>query len=143
VKGILRRIRGIIGTGLTWAVGLAVSSAGLLALSGRWELIPAVALANLFSGFFMGSAFAVILTLTERNRRLEDLSLWRVALWGAIGGGLVGGFYELLATPGYWEVPIITALLSAGYASGSVAIAKRGDTPLIEGADQVPLLQGD
>ena len=88
VKRFLRRLRGIIGTGLTWAVGWAVVNLGIALLSGLpLRFIGLGAISSLAQGFVAGGAFAVILSIAERRHTLEDLSLERTALWGGRGVG--------------------------------------------------------
>ncbi len=60
----LRRIRGAVGMGLTWALGWAVA----------------------------GVFFSAVLGIAGRGQRIGDLSLPRFALWGVIGGILLIGF---------------------------------------------------
>ena len=151
MKGFLRRLRGVIGTALTWAIGWGAVSAVLLAISGfSLGAIGVLALGGMFTGFIAGSTFAVILSIAERRHTLEDLSLRRVALWGGIGGiALSLLLAPLFATSG---APlgqillgfVIDSLTGAGFAAGSVALAKRADTQLIEGDDETVLrLEGD
>ena len=86
MKGFLRLIRGIIGTGLTWAAGFVGISVVQFSLFGvPWEAFPELATQWAILGFVTGGAFAGILSLTERHRTLKDLSLRRIALWGAVG----------------------------------------------------------
>ena len=95
-------------------------------------------------GFIMGGAFAGILSLTERHRRLQDLSLRRVALWGALGGLVFLGGAALVFRPPEPMGWLILPILTAGLGSGSVALAKRADRKLIEGEDDPVLsLEGD
>jgi hypothetical protein len=147
MKGFLRRRRGIIGTGLAWAVGGIAAFSGLLALRGApWEIILTSIPTGAWMGFVCGSAFAGILIVTERRRKLEDLSLRRVALWGAIGGFLVTGAVNLLfAGALFWPAIVTVSLLSSGLASGTVAVAKKGSEPkLIEWKDEdLPALEGE
>jgi hypothetical protein len=98
-----------------------------------------------FFGFVLGSGFASILSLTERNRTLGELSLPRVGLWGAIGGLLVTVAFNLVfGGTIYWGAVLTIAIFSAGFSSGSVALAKRDDATLIEGADEALLsLEGN
>ena len=42
-------------------------------------------------GFAGGLLFAALLPIAERRRRLEDVPLARVCLWGLVAGLLVGG----------------------------------------------------
>jgi len=147
MRNFLRRLRGIIGTGLTWAVGWAGVTVALNLLGGvPLRYIGLIAVSGVVRGFIAGGAFAVILSIAERRHTLEDLSLRRVALWGGIGGSLL-----LLST-----MPIMvsmgapvfsmlgglvtSALLGAGFASGSVAMARRADAKLIEGGDDSAFL---
>ena len=137
MKGFLKRLRGVINTGLMWAAGSAALFGGLDVLKGRagglWITIPVYA----SMGFIMGGAFAVVLVLTERHRRLEDLSLRRVALWGALAGIVFPGIATLMWRPQFEMVGwLIVPILSAGLASGSVALAKRANTKLLEGEEE-------
>ena len=160
MKVFLKRLRGIIGTGLSWAVGCVAIMAGVTAFGG-WLQIPMAQWGVFFSqipiyatfGFIMGSGFAGILSLTERHKRLADLSLRRVALWGVLGGLVFLGGFSLMFNPPNLMSWLIMASLSAGLASGSVALAKRADRKLIEGeedpvlslegGDSPPALEGD
>jgi len=149
MKGFLRRLRGIIGMGLLWAVGSVAFFLGLAALQGGgwggWVGILYLIPMSAGFGFIAGCAFAGILSMTERHRRLEDLSLRRVALWGAIGGCLVTGAFNLVSSGTvFWESLLMMSLLTAGLSSGSVALAKRADRKLIEGDDEpLPALEGE
>src|SRR6266576_2444923 len=64
----------------------------------------------------------------KRRRRLDQLSLSRVAAWGAIGGVLLSALFIRGASLGWGEVLAISttfALASAVSASGSLALAGR------------------
>ena len=130
--GLMRRIRGAIGTGLTWAAGwLGVGAIlgvpisillGLPVLSGMTVL--AVGWAKL--GFVGGVLFSGVLAAAEHNRSIEDLSLRRIAAWGAVGGFLLAVPSVIAAgmTP-FALVPAgVAVLLGAGSAAGSLAIAR-------------------
>lgn len=140
---LLKRIRGIIGTGVTWALAWV----GLGAVVGAFVGYPAsfllrIALSNSVSGFIAGSAFAVILSVAERKHTLEGLSLRRVALWGAIGGGLLSFIPMAYGVPlAYLLGPlVINGGIGAGMAAGSVAMARRAeDRRLVTGPNK-PLL---
>jgi hypothetical protein len=88
-------------------------------------------LPNAICGFVLGGTFAGILSFTERKRTLADLSIPRVGLWGAIG--------TMLLAPGMTAGMVEYAyavFLGAGFAAGSVALAKRGtDRTAIGDAD--------
>ena len=141
---LLRRLRGIIGMGLTWAVGCVGIMLGITAIGGWWgEFFREIPIYATF-GFVLGGAFGGILSLAERHRRLRELSLWRIALWGALGAlPLLGGVSLVYGPPNLMSWIIMTALC-AGLGTGSVALAKRADSKLIEGADtQLSALGGD
>jgi hypothetical protein len=148
MRGLLRRLRGILGTGLTWAFGWAGVSVVLSMLGGLpLQYFGQVVLSGLFRGFIAGGAFAVIFSIAERRHALEDLSLKRVAVWGGIGGSLVFlAAVPILLSVGFpiggMLVPIATnALLGAGFASGSVALARWGDKELTDGEEPLPQLE--
>jgi len=151
VKKFVRRLRGIFGTGLTWAFGWAGVTLALNLLGGvPFHFIGQIALSGLARGFIAGGAFAVILSVAERRHTLEDLSLRRVALWGGIGGGILYlGLVPLMLSMGFpiggFLVPLaLNSVIGAGFASGSVALARRADTNLIGGEDDSALwLEGD
>ncbi|NNM06578.1 MAG: hypothetical protein HKO65_15905, partial [Gemmatimonadetes bacterium] len=87
IKTLFRKIRGILGTGLTWAVGWAGVWAGLSLVTGNsLGRILEAASNGAVIGLIAGGTFALILGVVERKRTLADLSLKRVALWGGMGG---------------------------------------------------------
>ena len=142
MKGFLRRLRGVVKTGLLWAAFFVAFFSVPEILGGRSVLIGIPFFAGF--GFIMGGAFAGILSLTERHRRLQDLSLRRVALWGALGGLVFLGGAALVFRPPEPMGWLILPILTAGLGSGSVALAKRADRKLIEGEDDPVLsLEGD
>ena len=109
MKGWLRRARGAIGMGLTWALGWAV--AGLL-IGVSSLLLPGLPWAGLFEvfdaplpalavpGFFAGVFFSAVLGIAGRRRRFSELSLPRFAAWGALGGLLLTLFPFALVAVG-------------------------------------------
>jgi hypothetical protein len=136
MKKWLRRIRGTVGMGLTWAlmwapvavlIGLFVDPDG--SMDEMWPAIGA------YPGFLGGVVFSMVLATAARHRRLDELSLARVAAWGAAAGLLVGVLpftigqstterpLWLLATV---VVGTIT-LLSAVSAAGSLALARMAE----------------
>jgi hypothetical protein len=93
------------------------------------------------AGFIAGSAFGVVLSILERHKRLEDLSLWRIALWGGLGGL---AFTAVLGPHLLVEVIVLT-VLGVGSATGTVALAKRGsEQKMIEADDEpLPAIEGE
>ena len=147
MKRFLRRLRGVLGTALTWAVGWSAFTVGLSLLFGApLEYLGLLAISGAVRGSIAGGAFAVILSIAERHHTLEDLSLRRVALWGGIGGSvLLLTTLPIIALMGAPITGVIgglvrSAFIGAGFASGSVALAKRADRNLISGGDD-PLLR--
>ena len=147
MRNWLRRIRGAIKMGVTWAA--AWSAAGMVP---RWVLgINADAPFPLIFGvlgFFAGVTFSGVLMLTEGRRRFDQMSLPRFAGWGAVGGLLLSAVFAKAASLNWGDVLAIAptfALASAVCASGSLALARqaagrelpdiRGDTDELEDAD--------
>ena len=136
----LKRIRGAVGTGLTWAAawfGVSVIFLSGLLVFGTppvgTGLAAVVANSVLLAvaGFIGGTAFSVVLGIAERRRRFDEMSLPRFAGWGAVGGLLMSGL--LLTT---WQGPfslvtvvLVSALtlMGAGSAAGSLALARSAD----------------
>jgi hypothetical protein len=127
VTNWLRRVRGVVGTALAWAAAWAIP--GLLAGVPLWILAGAIS----------GAGFAVVFATAERQRRLEDLSLKRMAAWGALGAVVSAALATpllVVLTGGALEiVPFLAAVtvLGAGSAVGTVAIAKRAAGPSLPG----------
>ena len=125
---LLRRLRGLLGIGLTWgtmwaAVGAVLGIVvGILAPQsidpGEGPLNIAWILGT--AGFFSGVTFALVLSRLERGRSLRSISLPRGALWGAIGAAVIP-----LLTPVADAMLIFTCPLGALLAAGSITIARR------------------
>jgi hypothetical protein len=123
----LRRIRGAIGMGVTWAA--AWGAAGLVP---RWvfgvDTDAPLPLVFGVLGFTAGVVFSAVLALTERRRSFDQMSLPRFAAWGAIGGLLLSALFAKAASLGWGDLLAIAptfAVASAVCASGSLAMAKR------------------
>ncbi len=136
MKKWLRRIRGALGMGLTWAaawvsvgaiIGLVtavISTAG--SLSGLAVFVGIVAL----FGFVGGAFFSTVLGITEGRRRFDQMSLWRFAAWGAVGGLLLSVLLLSISGPltlGNVVTVGVVTLMTAGSAAGSLALARRAD----------------
>lgn len=146
----LRRIRGAVGMGLTWAVVWAVV-AGLIGMlvdpdGSMDEMWPAI---GAYPGFLGGIVFSVVLAIAARHRGLDDLSPGRVAAWGAGAGFLVGVLPFTIGEPAT-EIPLwlLAALvigtitgLSAASAAGSLALARMGGRRELGAGAGVPELR--
>ena len=108
MKG-LKRIRGALGMGLTWAfgwaiAGLAIGVASILLPGLPWDAffevwdapLPAFAV----PGFFAGLFFSTVLGIAGRRHSFQQLSLPRFAAWGAVGGLLLTLFPFALVVVG-------------------------------------------
>lgn len=158
MKNWLRRIRGAIGMGLTWAFGWGLVG---MAIEAIWEVWPGFPLGPLVDiwpivlaipGFVGGAVFSVMLGIAARHRRFDELSLSGFGALGALGGlvlgvlavgTLAGGVPAL----GLWlrAAAIIgsTTLLSAASASGTLALARLGnDRRLLDPKGDLPALEG-
>lgn len=146
----LRRIRGAIGLGLTWAVAWFGAGMILLLIVGPDAADVPFPLGFGLLGFLAGAAFSGVLGLVEGRRRFDQLSLPRFAGWGAVGGLLLSGVFVLAAGVGGAAILVLApvfALSSAASAAGSLALARmaEGGEWLDAGADvaQVGRTQGE
>ena len=170
MKKWLRRIRGALGMGVTWAVGwalvgLLIGVSSLLLPCLPWDFffeffdapLPALAV----PGFFGGVLFSAVLGIAGRRRRFDELSLPRFAAWGAVGGLLLSLVPAAMVTVGLatlrssegglWQITAMISgpliLLSTVSASGSLMLARRAeDRELLEageGLAGVGLTEGD
>ena len=123
----LRRIRGAIGMGFTWAA--AWFAVGFVP---RWVFginsdLPFPLLFGAL-GFIAGVTFSGLLVLTEGRRRFDQMSLPRFAGWGATSGLLLSALFAKAASLGWGDVLVIAptfALACAVCASASLAAARR------------------
>lgn len=144
----VRRLRGAIGMGVIWAAGWALVGL-LIGVTSRllpflpWDEffrifdapLPALAV----PGFFAGVFFALVLGVAGRRRGFAELSLLRVAAWGALGGLMLSLLPAALVAAGLatisgsgsglWHTTAIISvplmLLSAASASGSLVLARK------------------
>lgn len=130
----LARIRGAVLMALTWAViwapfgpvlGMILDPDGTM--DEPWVAIGAL------PGFVCGLLFSVVLGIAERRRSLHELSLARVATWGALSGLFLMVLNTgALGTPNtehlFWRARYIiiggVTLLSAASAAGSLLLAR-------------------
>jgi hypothetical protein len=151
-----RRLRGLIGTTLTWgALGALLGLPVYLAVMRPWPLsdvrwerllttLAAWEGASFLWGLACGLAFAFALLAVERRQR-QQLTPTRVAVWGA----LAGAFFPAVVTfgalfgggdPFYFGGIVAASALTGGiWARMSVALARRA--PALAGADEGELLQ--
>ena len=135
----LKRIRGAVGIGLTWAVVWGGVGAILRFVVGVISGAPfdelATGVFGVFStfailGFVGGVAFSTVLVIAEDRRRFDEMSLPRFAGWGAVGGLLLAALMFTVgwgSTPGDAIFMGIMPLLGARSAARSLALARRAD----------------
>jgi hypothetical protein len=97
-------------------------------------------------GFVAGVIFSGVLGLVEGRRRFDQLSLPRIAAWGAVGGVLLSATFVLAVSltgdPTFlWNLVVVGpvfAAAAAGSAAGSLALARRAqDRELPEATEDV------
>ncbi|HEX8430139.1 MAG TPA: hypothetical protein VF625_02585 [Longimicrobium sp.] len=137
--GVARRLRGVAGTAVGWAVAWgAVGVIPSVAIQAFWfgrhqeGMVTATTLARMAgSGFafwgawgaISGAVFATAMMARERRRTLNDVSARRVAGWGALAGLTVPllSLAVVAAHPPAGGVPIGMALIPmAGAVLGSL-----------------------
>ena len=156
MKRWLKRIDAAVGMGLTWAVALAIVALlfevfDAVFLGGSaWDILVAP-LGGAFFGFIGGSVFSVALAVAGRRRSFDEMSLPRFAAWGALVPSLIivalealwpsGTLYDLSGL-GFTTV---SALMGAGFAAGTLALARKAeDRELLEaGEGALGLAEGE
>ena len=141
MRNWVRRVRGAVRMGLTWAAGWTPIG-GIIGLVLGSTLGPpngviAAALVNaaVFGalGFVGGTIFSTVIRLAEGRRRFDELSLPRFIGWGAVGGLILG---VLAVVAGLWGpglqavdgvIMVVSVSLGAGSAGGSLALARQAD----------------
>lgn len=138
---LLRKLRGMLGVGLTWAVGWAMIMFIMATVIGivdpdqldageePWRLAGMVGTVGLISG----SVFALIFSSAERRKAIRELSVLRAAVWGALGGAVL----PLLTTMND-SVLFNTVPLGAIFAASTVAIARRAARREAETVEVLP-----
>jgi hypothetical protein len=137
MKKWLRRIRGAVLMGLTWA--LAWLPVGLLigmildpdgSMDEPWVLVGTL------PGFLAGVVFSAVLGIAAARRKLDELSVAKVGGWGAVAGLLIGSLPFVLGDQGpdakrVWLLPVVVissiTLLSAVSAAGSLVLARKSE----------------
>ena len=153
MKKWLRRIRGAIGMGLTWAAAWGgagtIVMLGFLLVTGSRPDAPFPLMFGAF-GFVAGVIFSGVLGLVEGRRRFDQMSLPRFAAWGAAGGFLLSATFVLAVSlagdPAFlWNLVVVGpvfAVAAAGSAAGSLALARRAqDRELLEMTEDVTAVE--
>lgn len=149
----LRVVRGVIGTGVTFAAGVGVLASAIGTVVWLADRITARELMQIVGkssvvAFILGVAFAGVLAITARARRFNKLSLGLVTGLGA-GAGLL--YWIVLAFNGgrNWSTRdaianfVLLALMGGGSASATLMIARRARAALDSGDGLTGLGAGD
>lgn len=142
----LRVLRGMVGTGLIFSVGVGLAASVLAGVAwlvtgmGRDVELLRVVVASAVWAFPIGMAFAGLLALSARGRPFEKLTLPRTAALGA-GGGLL--LYGVLAANAWHAWSLQAALLNlsvflvvgSGSATAALLLARRAGPALRPGED--------
>ena len=156
LEGIVGRwgriVRGMIGTGLTFAVGVGgvatlVGTIAVLIGGGSFREVFRIAGRLSVAAFLLGIGFSAILAITSRSGRLVNLSISRFASLGA-GVGLI--YFGLISINGIGKWTLGTAIanfvlltgLGAGSAAATLFMARRGRKELEAGQELSPLVRG-
>ena len=147
---LLRRLRGIAGTMLTWSVGGALAGAvvaggislavlvphGVAGESGR--LMLGLGVAGAIAGAVSGLGFALLLLASARRRPFGELRLSRMGGLGAVAGAGMG----LLIS----RDPTFAAVCGAigfGAAATSLHLARRAAGPALGAGEGARLLAAE
>ena len=135
MKKWLKRIRGAVGMGLTWAaawgvVGAVIAVASVVLGPAGTEYLILGPVMFALPGFIGGASFSTVLGIAERHRTFDELSLPRFAAWGAVGGFVMSLLLGVTSAGPVGSVAVaasIVALLGAGSAAGTLALARKAD----------------
>ncbi|MDX2193017.1 MAG: hypothetical protein NW201_06665 [Gemmatimonadales bacterium] len=147
-----RVLRAMLVTGLTFGAGVGVALASLAAVLfvvRRGDVdreIGIVVVGGSVWAFLIGVAFAGVLALTARGRKLESLSLPRfVALGVGAGLALFGLLYAGAHSAWTLDALVTNFVLFVGMGGGSAAatllLARRGAARLAAGEPEAPRLE--
>ncbi len=163
MRSILRKLRGALGTALTWAVVWAVVSFAsvtllymttdaVVMLGPFWEVAPGGAFRFGLYGLVGGALFSSALATVHGRRMLGELKPARMGLWGGLAGLLVFmGVLGVVAAAGVaipWSLPMVGVIalgasmyggIGAAIAAGTIKLAQQG-TEEIETSDPRPAI---
>ena len=146
-REMLRMLRGVLGTAIAWAVPWALGGGAALAVIGYASLAhlgsrpPELILEIFWNGAMVagvigalsGAAFACVVAVRERHTSFADLTVPRMLLWGAIGGGAIAlasvGVAGIANARVLWPLlPLVglSTALGAASATSMLWLARRG-----------------
>jgi hypothetical protein len=109
MRQLLRRLRGMVGNGLVWALAwvlgtLAFMVVPMLVAGGGvpFQFIGTILGIEALVGFASGTLFSVVLGVAYRNRVLEDIRPFSLGILGAAAGLIIPvGSFAILAGSGF------------------------------------------
>ena len=147
MRKLLRKLRGLLGIGLTWGtlwagIGAAIGAMlGIVSPAGSaWTTsILERAVGMGLYGLVSGVGFGALLSVGEGRKTILHLSPGRAAVWGALGSATVPllfgwlGAFEVgtSAADVIWAV-FVTGLLGGTFARGAVVIARKAELQALE-----------
>ena len=139
---LARRLRGLLGVGVTWGALWSVIGAGVGLVLGvvapevwgwtdrLFEWTIGMGLYGLVSGVGFGS----VLSLREGRKTVLDIPLRRAAIWGVVGAaavpllfGALGAFEVGTTTAEVLGAILVTGVLGGTFAPAAIAIARRAE----------------
>ena len=148
MRNWLRRVRGAIGMGLFWGLGGFAAGMVIELIHNLWPnplgaLVDIWPAALAYPGFVGGVAFSAVLGIAGRRKRFDELSIPKVAAWGALGGLLVCLIPAAMVALG-WATPNIplwqiTAALAGPFVLGG-ALAAGASLALARASEDSELL---
>ena len=147
MNSFFRRLRGLLGVGLTWGALWSVIGGGVgLVLAvvapdvGGWtNRVFEWALGMGLYGLVSGVGFGSLLALREGRKTILDISLRRAAIWGVVGSaavpllfGALGTFEFGTTTAEVLGAILVTGVLGGSCAPAAIAIARRAELRAVE-----------
>lgn len=128
----VRKIRGAIGMGLTWATAWFLAGMVLLAIIGPDAADVPFPLGFALLGFLSGMTFSGVLGFVDGRKRFDEMSMPRFALWGGVGALLFSVGFVFVAGIGAQALVFlgpIFGISGAVCAAGSLALARMAEDP--------------